>query len=164
MAWSGKALSFPSVDSGTCGSSRRHWPKVVTVRADQQGQGSPARSLRASRGVGDEPALALCSAKGSRTSFLVLSASGGTTARRFQGPHRSNGGAVSAECSVRLRHRPTPFKRMCVYGSNAALREARCSGQLWLRNKPPRSGALKQPACIVSHSSAGSLGVHFDSP
>lgn len=101
------------------------------------GTGVRCKVSKSRSGVGGEPALALCSAKGSRTSFLVLSASGETTARRFQGPHRSNGGAVSAECSVRLRHRPTPFKRMCVYGSNAALREARCSGQLWLRNKPP---------------------------
>lgn len=34
--WSGKVVSFPSVDSGTCGSPGQRWTKVVPVRADRQ--------------------------------------------------------------------------------------------------------------------------------
>lgn len=130
--WSGKVVSFPSVDSGTCGSPGQRWTKVVPVRADRQRQG-PLQGVCG-------PGRAVSRALNHQAELLVLpSPPQGDRSRRVQRPRRSHGAAVS----LSARHASGPGPR-----SDVTPRAAKRSGQLRPGDKAP---PIRRPNAASAH-------------
>lgn len=130
--WSGKVVSFPSVDSGTCGSPGQRWTKVVPVRADRQRRG-PLQGVCG-------PGRAVSRALNHRAELLVLpSPPQGDRSRRVQRPRRSHGAAVS----LSARHASGPGPR-----SDVTPRAAKRSGQLRPGDKAP---PIRRPNAASAH-------------